>query len=145
MIRRSRWARPFAALFALWFAVILGDPGMLHSCPMHGGHGGHAAATAAGGHDMAAHASHGMHAAAAMAADAAPQQSAPHHGGTGPCTCVGQCCAASIAAPLPTVATIHLPATVARTEPAQLAARAELPAAPDFRLPFANGPPDTTA
>ena len=33
MTHRARWTRPFAALFALWFAFVIGDPGLLHACP----------------------------------------------------------------------------------------------------------------
>jgi len=58
-------ARPFAVLFAVWFAIVLGDPGVLHTCAMHGGHGGHGATpvpAAATTHD--AHAAHGTHGAA---------------------------------------------------------------------------------
>ena len=140
MTRRSRWARPFAALFALWFAVMVGDPGMLHSCPAHGGHGAHAAASAAGGHDApATHAMHGAHDAGAM--HSASQHGTQHHDKTGPCTCVGQCCAASIAAPLPAVAALQAPATVVRAEQPLIVALGDSPAAPDLRLPFANGPP----
>lgn len=141
MTRRSRWARPLVALFALWFAVILGDPGMLHSCSMHGGHGGAIEVAAApSGHDM--HGAEGMHAThAAESADAVSHQGAPHHGGTGVCTCMGQCCAASIVAPLPTVAALHVPASVALVEPPLLVAFDDAPASSDLRLPFANGPP----
>lgn len=144
MMRRSRWTRPFAALFALWFAVILGDPGMLHSCPMHGAHGvhggAHAAAAAGGGHDMAAsHSMHGLHAAAEW--DAPAQHGPQHHDKTGPCTCVAQCCVASVVAALPTVAATHVPATVASVEPPLHVAIGDVPASPDLRLPFANGPP----
>ena len=141
MTRRSRWVRPFAAMFALWFAVMVGDPGMLHSCPMHGGHGAAGVGAAAGTH--ATHAMHATHAAhdADGSSAATHDGTSQHHGGTGPCTCVGQCCAASIVAPLPHVAATHLPATVARMEPLPLRAAGDAPASPDLRLPFANGPP----
>lgn len=135
MTRRTRWTRPLAALFALWFAFILGDPGLLHACPMHGGHGV-ASATASDGaeHHMAAH---GVHASASH--DASPDAS--HHGKTAPCTCVGLCCIAPALASLPAVAALHVPVTISRAEPAQLVAFVVAPAAPDLRLPFANGPP----
>ena len=135
MIRRARWTRPLAALFALWFAFVLGDPGLLHRCPMHGGHGMASATASAGGeHHMAAH---GEHASASHA----PSHDASRHDKTGPCTCVGQCCVAATAATLPTVAAAYVPATVSRAEPSLLVAFVVAPAAPDTRLPFANGPP----
>lgn len=135
MTRRTRWTRPLAALFALWFAFILGDPGLLHACPMHGGHGVASATASAGAeHHMAAH---GVHASASH--DASPDAS--HHGKTAPCTCVGLCCIAPALASLPAVAALHVPVTISRAEPAQLVAFVVAPAAPDLRLPFANGPP----
>lgn len=144
MTRRARWTRPFIALFALWFAVVLGDPGLLHSCPMHGGHGvAHAAASTGSAqhvHGMAhdAHASHDIAAADAAQHDA--QQGSPHHG-TGPCTCIGQCCAMSAVASVPVVSAVHVPTTVARAEQPFVVALGVAPASPDTRLPFANGPP----
>ena len=135
MTRRARWTRPLAALFALWFAVVLGDPGLLHSCPMHGGHGvASATASADAGHRMVGHGEH-----ASM--DHGASHDASQHGKSGPCTCVGQCCVAPAVAPLPAAAAMHVPATVSRAEPALLVAFVVAPAAPDTRLPFANGPP----
>ena len=129
MTRRARWTRPVAALFALWFALVLGDPGLLHSCPMHGGHGSaHATASAGNEHGMTAHGEHG----------------ASHHGShgkTGPCTCVGQCCAAPALASLPTVAALVVPATIALAEPTLHVALEPAAVSPTLRLPFANGPP----
>jgi hypothetical protein len=119
--------RLLSSLFALWFAVVLGDPGMLHSCAMHGGeHAGHG--TAAAQHHMA-----GM----AHEAPAEPQRDqAPPV-----CTCVGHCCATTAPAPLPLVATLELPALdVAHAAPNVVPAEIA-PAAPDHLIPFANGPP----
>jgi hypothetical protein len=143
MTRRARWTRPLAALFALWFAFVVGDPGLLHSCPMHGGH---AMASASAGVEHAATTQTG-HAAMghAMSHEAAPHQAtshdASHHGSSGQCTCMGQCCVATAVAPLPAVAALHVPAAIALAEPAQRVAFVVAPAAPDTRLPFANGPP----
>lgn len=141
MICRARWTRPFVALFALWFAVVLGDPGLLHSCPMHGGHGGARAAASTGGaqHAQGAHSSRDVASAGAMQHDA--QQGAPHQDKTGPCTCVGQCAAASAVAAVPVVAEMHVPTTISRAEQPLLVALGHAPAASDTRLPFANGPP----
>lgn len=133
MTRRARWIRPLSALFALWFAFVIGDPGLLHACPMHGGDAMAHSAASAGGAQHMMHAAHG--AAGHVSHDAS------HHGKSAPCTCVGQCCVASAVAPLPTVAALVVPVTVARAEPALLVAFVAAPAAPDTRLPFANGPP----
>ena len=135
MTRRARWTRPLAALFALWFAFVIGDPGLMHSCPMHGGHGATGIGTPAGmQHHSAGNAEH-----ASM--DHATSHDASHHGSNGQCTCVGQCCVAAALAPLPTVAALYVPAAIALAEPAQHVAFVVAPAAPDTRLPFANGPP----
>jgi hypothetical protein len=128
------FARPIAMLFALWFAIVLGDPGMLHTCAMHGGHGGHGAAPATTGHDV--HVAHGVshHQAPAEA----PQPAAP-----APCTCIGHCCAVTVAVPLPTLGTVPVPVAVAEERHPLDAPAIEAPAAPDRRLPFSNGPPPT--
>lgn len=140
MTRRARWTRPLAALFALWFAFVIGDPGLLHDCPMHGGHGGvipvatsgaEHHAPAQGGHASMDHASMGH----------ASSHDASHHGQSAQCTCVGQCCMAASVAPLPAVSAMHVPAVVALAEPAPVIAFVVAPAAPDIRLPFPNGPP----
>ena len=131
MRRLRRLSRPLNAIFALWFAIVLGDPGVLHACPMHGGHG----AT----HAAAAHAGHGMHAASAASTSAS--EATQHHETPALCTCVGQCCAASTVAPVPTVPAVHVPAAVAEVQHPLTAPSADAPASPDLRLPFANGPP----
>ena len=139
MHRRARWTRPVAALFAVWFAFVLGDPGLLHRCPMHGGHG-LASATASAGAEHHAMA-HGEHDAASHDASNAMSHDASHHGKTSPCTCVGQCCVASVVATVPTVAAAYVPTTISLAEPTLFVALAVAPAAPDTGLPFANGPP----
>src|SRR5688572_8825176 len=65
-------ARLITALFAVWFALVLVEPAMLHACPVH-----HAAAApaSAGGH------AHGGHDAAASL----PPQAGAH------CMCLGDC------------------------------------------------------
>jgi hypothetical protein len=130
MNRLSTWARPFAALFALWFAAVLGDPGVLHSCPMHGGHASQA--TAPAGHE-----GHGSAAAAHHASSGNSQHQAP----TGPCSCVGHCCATNAVAAVPTVASFTVPVHVALPNARPEFPDDAIPASPDLLLPFANGPP----
>src|SRR3954451_20536840 len=100
-------SRLLPALFGLWFVVVLGDPGVLHACPMHGAHGaGHSAAMTSSGH-----AGHGEHGSSMN--DASSATGAGHHEtAPGPCTCVGQCCSAAAVAPVPMVATMHVPEVV---------------------------------
>jgi len=136
MRRLARFSRPLNAIFALWFAIVLGDPGVLHSCPMHGGHGAaHAPAAAA------ASAGHEGHAAHGVAAESAPAHGGQHQDTPAPCTCVGHCCAAPAVAPLPKVAPLLVPAAVAEVRHPMAAPSSDAPASPDTRLPFANGPP----
>jgi hypothetical protein len=136
MRRLSRFSRPLNALFALWFAMVLGDPGVLHSCPMHGGHGAAHPSSAASAADGASE--HAGHATASMAGSS----EAGHHGDTpAPCSCVGHCCAAPAAAPVGTAGTLVVPDTVARVRRPLAAPPSRAPASPDLRLPFANGPP----
>jgi hypothetical protein len=132
MHRLSAWSRPFVALFALWFAAVLGDPGVLHSCPMHGAHAGQTAgASTQSTHDMHGGAS-GHHAPSGDSHQKAP---------TGPCSCVGHCCAANAVAAAPMAATFTVPVHVALPNARPEFPDDAIPASPDLRLPFANGPP----
>jgi hypothetical protein len=152
----SRLSRSLTALFALWFAVVLGDPGVLHACAMHGGtHGSEVSAERA--HSGGRGGMHDVHGASETPAEAVQQSGhgghAGHgaHGATGgaehggkapgPCTCVGHCCAASAAASIPVVAALESPAVVAAHRAPRAAPSDDAPASPDLRLPFANGPP----
>lgn len=135
MRRLIRLTRPFSVLFALWFAAVLGDPGVLHSCPMHGaGHGAVAS-------QHAAHATHEASAAqATMHAEHGSPDGNSHHA-PGPCTCVGHCCAASIVAPLSVATALYVPVEVlAEHDPLQSVPSVPRDA-PTLRLPFAIGPP----
>jgi hypothetical protein len=134
----ARFSRPLNALFALWFAIVLGDPGVLHACPMHGGgHGaGHAATAPAAPTGHEGHAMHGAPAAEQTAPGATQQSDTP-----APCTCVGSCSAASTATPVPVVAAVHVPEAVAEVRRPLAAPSVDAPASPALRLPFANGPP----
>ena len=118
-------ARLARTLFALWFALVLGDPGVLHSCPMHGGHGGHSAVAGHQAHAAAHHAAAGEH---------TPQQS-------GPCTCVGSCCAAAVAAPITVAESFVAAPFVAQPHVVVPWRETVLARSPDLRLPFPNAPP----
>ena len=146
MRRLAHLSRPLNALFALWFAIVLGDPGVLHSCAMHGAaRGAHqtAAATAPVDHSgQPGHAGHVGHGSpdAASAGQVAPVE-AQHHDTPAPCGCVGQCCAAPVASPVPAVDAVHVPEAVAEVRHPLAVPRTDAFASPDLRLPFANGPP----
>jgi len=133
-----RWVsslrRPFAALIAVWFALIMVEPAALHSCPVHAAHASPSVSLADehAGHGGAM-ASHGN------AADAS--QSTGHHDDHAACTCPGRCTASTVGVALPgavvgstvalTIATIDEPVATATFTPVR---------AP-FVLPFPNGPP----
>jgi hypothetical protein len=122
-------------LFALWFAVVLGDPGMLHSCPMHGGGMAHGAQSAEQtSAQPSAHAAHGAEAGAPAGHGSQPD--AAHH-----CSCASHCSATPIVAPLSAAAAMHVPVAVAEARHPRGAPSDDAPASPDLRLPFANGPP----
>ena len=129
-----RFAR---ALFALWFVAMVGDTGALHACAMHGGAGhGHAA-----GHSVAmpGHSSH--QAAGGERHSGVTTDDASQHERTPACTCLGECCAAAVAVPVPGAPEVNVATVVAvPDQPLDLVARVA-PATAGLRLPFANGPP----
>jgi hypothetical protein len=128
------WSRPLAAFLALWVALFVGEPGLVHGCPVHGG----IVAAAAPGHDGG-----GSRMAVMGDAHAAPAHQ-HHQGGHHGCTCPGDCTAGSSVVPALPAA----PTTGALVEPTYRVVadgrpvEASLPRlAPPHALPFANGPP----
>jgi hypothetical protein len=127
-------SRTLNALFALWFAVVLGDPGALHTCAMHAaGHG--ASHVVSAGEHMA------MHSGAAPAGVAHGSGSHSPGDGAPVCTCVGHCCAMSVVAPLPSAPTTQVAEVVAEQRDVAAEPLEAAPSQPDLRLPFGNGPP----
>jgi len=120
---RPVWFRALIGIWSLWFGAMLSEPGALHTCPTHGG-GSHAAHAA---HMPGMeHGSGGQHAPA----------SKTH------CTCLGDCCSSSPAAPPAVRVAVDPAARVVRVTPSIVASADAAPAeAPPHRLPFANGPP----
>src|ERR1700754_5062453 len=112
MRRRHRpfWLRAIAAILAVWFPLVIGEPSLLQPCPTHGAaaHASHGATTKAHGHDQA------------------PPNT--HHD----CTCIGCCAAGSpaAAAPLPTEIVVG----IARFDEPRIApiAASLRPAMPEF-------------
>jgi len=113
--------RRLLALLPLWLAFAIADPGVLHSCPMHGG-------------SPAATPSHG----AGHAHHQAPQAPVHHHGA---CTCIGACTAASVIF-APTAATTIALGWIVDTHVATPAFDSRVSTREaQFRLQFSNGPP----
>ena len=128
---RSLWHRVLSAFVAVWLALVLGEPAVLHACPMHGGAPAAGVLAAAGVPDAAAgHHEHG--------APAAPS-------GGHQCTCLGHCSApVGVAAPAAAVALVPS-ADAASTRDRGLPDYEYVPVVAAHVLPFANGPPTTTA
>jgi len=126
-MRRTSWFRSVAAVLALWFPLVVGEPSLLQPCPTHGAVVG---AMQHHGSPASAHSGHG----ATHHNDQAPTQ---HH----QCTCLG-CCAGS---PSVAIATLSVAlgfdvVTYDRSE--QWATADVLPRpGPDYSYPFKTGPP----
>jgi hypothetical protein len=135
-VRRSWISRSLASVLALWLAVCLAEPVQLHICVMHGGLA------------MEQMAAPGMH------GHSSTIQHHPTHGFAGhfkhnpnsdnesqQCSCLGDCNSgrapiriAAAGVSLPTVAIIEGSATDFAYDTPRIVA-------PQFLLPFSNGPP----
>jgi len=134
-MRRHWWARVLATLLALWLSLTVGEPGVVHFCPMHGGVASPDAGGHAGGHGA------GHDTAAAQTDATTRRHSTPPGHGHADCTCLGACSLSSFAATLP-VGVAALPVLSEYTlAVASHVDRTDERAAPDRLLPFANGPP----
>lgn len=126
-MRHARWARAFAVVLGVWFAVVLTEPAALHACPEHGT----AHHRDAQPHKGAAH-HHG--------ADGTSSSSAPtsHHQG---CTCIGSCCAAPVTVIPPAMAVVIVETTTPRPGAVCTTLVAYHPSAPEHARPPSLGPP----
>lgn len=116
--------RVLRAFVALWFVLSVGEPSVVHFCPMHGG----MLAELAGASPMAGMAMPGPHHG---------NGSSHHH-----CTCIDSCDAAGAAAVLPSLHVSLTPATwtLAATPVATTAESLPRPAPPNAQPP-GTGPP----
>ena len=149
MSPRNWLRRPFAALLAVWFALVMVEPAALHSCPVHAGHAAAGHGPAAGEPASSVGMAGGVHSAhmsgasvteSGRADDAAVpgHPGSPHHAD---CTCPGACTASSGAIALPAAVLVRpLTITIVGVSPILTAAAPASARAP-FILPFANGPP----
>lgn len=135
-MRRSWISRSLASVLALWLAVCLAEPVQLHICVMHGGlameqmaapgmHGHPSPIQHLSTHGLAGHFNHNPN------SDNESQQ----------CSCLGDCNSgrapirmATTGVSLPTVAILEGPATDFAYDSPRIVA-------PQFLLPFSNGPP----
>jgi hypothetical protein len=146
MSPRNWLRRPFAALLAVWFALVMVEPAALHSCPVHAGHAAAGHGPAAGepapsvGMAGGAHSAHmsGASVTESGRADDAGAPGSPHHAD---CTCPGACTASSGAIALPAAVLVRpLTITIVGVSPIPTTVAPASARAP-FILPFANGPP----
>jgi hypothetical protein len=150
-MRRSFSCRLFAALFAPWFAVVVAEPVPMHDCPMHSVHPAvHSTAHGAGNamrmDGMPAMDEHDVASTTGTSNDA-PGESAPtsaHHGAHHQCCCL-DCCSAGAAAPVGRAPELSWAPVAIRMAIPRAAAAVVAPAAADYALPFANGPPAARA
>lgn len=119
-MRRKSWFRAVATVLAVWLPLIVGEPGVVHACPAHGG----AAATMT----MAMAHHHGM-----------PHGSQPGHDHHD-CTCISCCVGSVIAAPTITAPTILFVDAI-REAGAAYPAASIARQAPEYSRPYTTGPP----
>src|SRR6185503_9075973 len=120
MRRRPFWLRAFAALLAVWFPLVLGEPSLLQPCPTHGAaaaHAGHGAPATTHGHNQA--------------------PTNKHHD----CTCIGCCTAGSAAAVAPAATEFVVAISLTGEPDIAPAAAAARPTPPEFARPYTTGPP----
>jgi len=121
-MRQTRWFRAAATLLAVWFPLIVGEPGVVHACPAHGGVVATTSAATMPHHHGAPHGSQPGH---------------DHHD----CTCISCCVGSVVAAPVPVApATVFVDAI--RDAETGHPAVASLPRqAPEYSRPYTTGPP----
>src|SRR4051812_34010735 len=114
-----------ALLLPAWLAFAIADPGVLHSCPMHGG----LPATTQQAPQHSQHSHHG-----------APSTPAPeHHHGS--CSCIGACTPAATAFTPSAAAQLVLGWVLDASAPVALVRNDVVVRESQLRLPWANAPP----
>jgi len=134
-MRRALWFRSLASFLAVWFPLVIGEPGALHPCPMHG-----------------AEATHTMHHVAMQPGmmhhgamdDASPSAPPAHHHDHAGCTCI-TCCAVSVAGLLAPEAPASTIDVVVRSVAAAMpAATQPFQSSATHVRPYPTGPPAHT-
>ena len=120
----GHWMTPiFRAAIALWFALVVGEPGIVKVCSAHGTMG----APSVVAHDAASH-----------GAPASKQKSEHQHND---CQCVGRCTASAINVNVPADRLVQFVATVTELERRWPTPELHAGGAPPHTLPFTTGPP----
>ena len=138
-MRRTPWFRALATCLAVWFPLVVGEPGVLPPCPMHGGAVAETNAAAPAAPAPVTHSHHAAASAEVSHGSTAPANSPTH--GHHACSCLGVC-AGSASVALTTLPP-ELPAVTVAYRPASLLPSGERLArpAPSFSRPYTTGPP----
>jgi len=136
-MRRTPWFRALATCLAVWFPLVVGEPGVMRPCAMHGG--GPTATATATTPAASGHSHHAVANAAASHRNHTPANAPTHDHHA--CTCIGAC-TGSAAIALITSAP-DLPALTIAYRPAAILPSGERLArpAPSFSRPYTTGPP----
>jgi len=120
-MRQKRWFRAVATVLAVWFPLIVGEPGVVHACPAHGGVAVSTPAPTAHHHG----ASHGS------------QPGHDHHD----CSCISCCVGSVVAAPAPAGPTTAFVVAIRDADTGRSTAPSRPRQAPDYSRPYTTGPP----
>jgi hypothetical protein len=120
VMRQKSWFRTLATVLAVWFPLIVGEPGVLHLCPAHGGTAPVAAAMAH--HHGASHGSQPGH---------------DHHD----CTCISCCVGSVVTPPAPIAPTTVFVEAIRDGGIAHPAVASPARRAPEYSRPYTTGPP----
>ena len=134
-MRRNLISRVLASVLGTWLAICLAEPAQLHTCTMHGGlavvqtEAGDSHGSVATGHGgMRAETGHSHH---DQSSDSQSRQ----------CTCLGDCNAGSSQIGIAAAGISLLTVATTEASAAELVYDSPWVIAPDFLLPFSNGPP----
>ena len=130
-MRRTPWFRALATSLAVWFPLIVGEPGVLHLCPMHGG------VPAATSPQSMAHAHHAAMSSTERPTDHGRPPGHDHHH----CSCIGSCTSSAAALPAPGDSVITIVGVNFTTRAALPNAESLARPAPEYSRPYTTGPP----
>lgn len=130
-MRRTLWFRSLATLLAVWFPLMVGEPGVLHLCPMHGG------SPVASAPQPAAHAHHGAAASTELTSKQGSRQGHDHHH----CTCIASCTSTATAVPAPDPPAVVVVEAAYATKSALPNVGSLARPAPEYSRPYTTGPP----
>jgi hypothetical protein len=141
-MRRKLWFRPFATLLAVWFPLVIGEPGVLQPCPTHGAltsvaSGAQADAQA---EPMAHHHDASAEQASTASTASTTDQSTPGHDHHN-CTCIGCCVGSAASAPAPDTPTTTFIVAVYDAAVSRTTVALSPRPGPEFSRPYNTGPP----